>query len=100
MEKNQRKSSSERDTSKATAAVVSKADEFAFQLKSRIDRYQRNGYLSLGSIAGKLADDEIEKPRGGYRWLRSDVKRLLERIEKLDSSFNKDGKASLARFFS
>ncbi|MBR9865872.1 MAG: hypothetical protein GYB18_02020 [Oceanospirillales bacterium] len=88
-----------RDTSKATATKICNADEYALSLLNRIERYQSQGINSLGKIAEKLADEEVEKRRGGFQWRRSDVKRLLDRLEKISPGFRKNGHGTLSKFF-
>ncbi|MBR9867553.1 MAG: hypothetical protein GYB20_05720 [Oceanospirillales bacterium] len=93
--KEPKRSSLSRDTSAASKAKKKKADDYARLLAERINMYQSNGITSLTAIANKLTDQCVEKPRGKYNWSKTDVRRLIDRLEGLQLY----SETSLGRFF-
>ncbi len=64
------------------AAIKSKADRHAMDLKPVIEFLQAEGLTSLGDIAKALNDRGFLTRRGG-QWHKTTVKNLMERIRKL-----------------
>lgn len=64
------------------AAIKSKADRHAMDLKPVIEFLQAEGLTSLGDIANALNNRGFLTRRGG-QWHKTTVKNLLDRIKKL-----------------
>jgi DNA invertase Pin-like site-specific DNA recombinase len=65
------------DLSKATAALISQADDFAREVYPLIERKRAEG-KSFQAIARELARERVETPRGG-RWTATAAKNVLKR---------------------
>lgn len=60
-------------------AAKRKADEHAELLRPVIERLQREGHVSFGSLSRCLNDEGMRTPRGG-RWHPASVRNLLARL--------------------
>ncbi|MAF02558.1 recombinase family protein [Herbaspirillum sp.] len=71
----------------AAAVATRKAavDSRTLELASEVKRLQANGALSIRQIAESLNRERIEAPRGGA-WHPSGVKRLLDRVARLEAA--------------
>ncbi len=65
------------DHAQGTAALVKKADDFAAKVRPIIESLWADG-LSLGGIAARLNERQIQTARGGV-WAAMSVKRVLDR---------------------
>lgn len=71
-----------RNGSRAGAAAIKrKADEHAELMRPVVDRFQREGFLSLNGLARAL--NEHEKTMLGGRWYATSVRNLLTRLNRL-----------------
>jgi hypothetical protein len=66
-------------------AVKQAADARARALTSTIRKLRKAGFVSISAIARELNERQVP-PAWGRKWHRSTVRRLLERLEKLEPS--------------
>jgi hypothetical protein len=64
-------------------AVKQAADARARALTSTIRKLRKAGFVSLGDIARELNERQVP-PAWGSKWHRSTVRRLLQRLERLE----------------
>ena len=67
------------------------ADEFAMSLKNTLADIQKKGAISFGEIASELDKRRITTP-SGKRWQRTTVKRVMERIHRIEKQKFTGGK--------
>jgi hypothetical protein len=74
-------------------AVKKAADARARALASTIRKLRKAGFVSLGAITRELNEREIQTARGS-KWHRSSVRKLLLRLEKLETARRRRGRSS------
>jgi hypothetical protein len=74
-------------------AVKQAADARARALTSTIRKLRKAGFVSLGDIARELHKRRLPTARGG-KWHRSSVRKLLLRLEKLETARRRRGRSS------
>jgi hypothetical protein len=74
-------------------AIKRAADARAKALASTIRKLRKAGFVSLGAITRELNEREIQTARGS-KWHRSSVRKLLLRLEKLETARRRRGRSS------
>jgi len=62
------------------------ADVRAKALASTVVKIQNAGFVSINAITRELSEREIPTPKGG-KWHPTSVKRLLQRLKRLEASW-------------
>lgn len=70
----------------ASKALQSKTTNIAIELKETLEEIESEGKLPLRVIAQELTDRNIETPSKGKVWNAMTVKRIKDRISKMDSN--------------
>lgn len=93
------------DTSPARQALQVKADKDARRIGAEMVKIQtvwqqmtgKQGEMSNTAMAKALVDRCVRRPRGGFKWDATAVRKIKERLGNLDHQYPEDS-ASLLRF--